>query len=51
MRRVSLGGNALLKWLGESGADRAQRGRSGGRSVGRPLDLMISGDALGVDST
>ncbi|MBI3938841.1 MAG: alpha/beta fold hydrolase, partial [Betaproteobacteria bacterium] len=43
---VSLGGNALLKWLGESGAsargvvDRAV-------SVSAPLDLMIAGDALG----
>ena len=43
---ISLGGNALLKWLGETGAcargvvDRAA-------SVSAPLDLMVAGDALG----
>lgn len=43
---VSLGGNALLKWLGEAGAaaagvvDRAA-------AVSAPLDLMAAGDALG----
>lgn len=43
---VSLGGNALLKWLGETGAgaiglvDRAA-------AVSAPLDLMAAGDALG----
>jgi predicted alpha/beta-fold hydrolase len=43
---ISLGGNALLKWLGESGAaattvvDRAA-------AVSAPLDLMAAGDALG----
>jgi predicted alpha/beta-fold hydrolase len=43
---VSLGGNVLLKWLGETGAsalevvDRAA-------AVSAPVDLMISGDALG----
>jgi predicted alpha/beta-fold hydrolase len=43
---VSLGGNALLKWLGESGAaaaavvDRAA-------AVSAPLDLMAAGEALG----
>jgi predicted alpha/beta-fold hydrolase len=42
---VSLGGNALLKWLGESGAsatavvDRAA-------AVSAPIDLMAAGDAL-----
>jgi len=43
---VSLGGNALLKWLGESGAGAGsvvQRAAA----VSAPLDLMISGDALG----
>ena len=43
---VSLGGSALLKWLGETGAsacgivDRAV-------AVSAPVDLMASGDALG----
>jgi predicted alpha/beta-fold hydrolase len=43
---VSLGGNALLKWLGE-------QGRAAGEVVERvaavsaPLDLMAAGDALG----
>ena len=43
---VSLGGNALLKWLGE-------RGRAAGEVVtaaaatSAPLDLMAAGDALG----
>jgi predicted alpha/beta-fold hydrolase len=43
---VSLGGNALLKWLGEQGnaalalVDRAC-------AVSAPVDLMIAGDALG----
>jgi len=43
---VSLGGNALLKWLGETGAaaravvDRAV-------AVSAPVDLMAAGDALG----
>jgi len=43
---ISLGGNALLKWLGETGAsatdvvDRAA-------AVSAPVDLMTAGDALG----
>ncbi len=43
---MSLGGNALLKWLGETGAsacgivDRAV-------AVSAPVDLMAAGDALG----
>jgi len=43
---ISLGGNALAKWLGESGADAAaivQRAAV----VSAPLDLMAAGDALG----
>jgi len=43
---VSLGGNALLKWLGESGAE-ACTGVERAAAVSAPLDLMISGDALG----
>jgi alpha-beta hydrolase superfamily lysophospholipase len=42
---VSLGGNALLKWLGESGATQPEVERAA--AVSAPLDLMISGDALG----
>ncbi len=42
---VSLGGNALLKWLGERGA--AARGVVRAcASVSAPLDLAASGDAL-----
>src|SRR5262249_12825293 len=43
---VSLGGNALLKWLGESGADACSVVRRAA-AVSAPLDLMTSGDALG----
>ena len=43
---VSLGGNALLKWLGESG-DRAARVVDAAAAVSAPLDLMTAGDALG----
>jgi uncharacterized protein len=43
---VSLGGNALLKWLGESGDD-AARVIDAAAAVSAPLDLMASGDALG----
>jgi predicted alpha/beta-fold hydrolase len=43
---VSLGGNALLKWLGESGDD-AARVIAAAAAVSAPLDLMASGDALG----
>lgn len=43
---VSLGGNALLKWLGEAG-----RGRGRVRAaaaVSAPLDLQLSGDGLAL---
>ncbi|MBI1965516.1 MAG: hydrolase [Betaproteobacteria bacterium] len=43
---ISLGGNALLKWLGESG-DAAVRVIDAAAAVSAPLDLMASGDALG----
>jgi predicted alpha/beta-fold hydrolase len=43
---VSLGGNALLKWLGESGDDTA-RIIDAAAAVSAPLDLMASGEALG----
>jgi hypothetical protein len=43
---VSLGGNALLKWLGESGAS-AREVVNRAAAVSAPLDLMISGDVLG----
>jgi uncharacterized protein len=43
---VSLGGNALLKWLGESGDDAAGVIHAAA-AVSAPLDLMASGDALG----
>lgn len=43
---VSLGGNALLKWLGERGEE-ARAVISGAAAVSAPLDLMASGDALG----
>lgn len=43
---VSLGGNALLKWLGEQ-AHAATRCLAGAASVCPPLDLTISGNALG----
>jgi predicted alpha/beta-fold hydrolase len=43
---VSLGGNALLKWLGESGAA-ATRVIDAAVAISAPLDLMVSGDALG----
>ena len=43
---ISLGGNALLKWLGESGpAAEAVVDRAA--AVSAPLDLMAAGDALG----
>jgi len=44
---VSLGGNALLKWLGESGA-RARSCVVAAAAVSAPLDLMASGAALGA---
>jgi uncharacterized protein len=43
---VSLGGNALLKWLGESRAA-ATRVIDAAVAISAPLDLMVSGDALG----
>jgi uncharacterized protein len=42
---VSLGGNALLKWLGEDGE--AKRVLLGAAAVSAPVDLMAAGDALG----
>ncbi len=43
---VSLGGNALLKWLGEQ-SDQAFSIISAAAAVSAPLDLMIAGDYLG----
>lgn len=43
---ISLGGNALLKWLGESGAA-ATALVERAAAVSAPLDLMAAGDALG----
>ena len=43
---VSLGGNALLKWLGEQGND-ATNVVAGAAAVSAPVDLMAAGDALG----
>jgi uncharacterized protein len=42
---VSLGGNALLKWLGETGAS-ARQVVNRAASVSAPVDLMASGNAL-----
>ena len=42
---VSLGGNALLKWLGESASAAEVVNRA--VAVSAPLDLMSAGDALG----
>ncbi|MET0218026.1 MAG: hydrolase [Burkholderiales bacterium] len=42
---VSLGGNLLLKWLGENGGA-ARALIAGAAAVSAPLDLMASGDAL-----
>jgi len=44
---VSLGGNALLKWLGESGSNAAGIVQAAA-AVSAPLDVRISGDALGA---
>jgi hypothetical protein len=44
---VSLGGNALLKWLGEQGAA-ATEVVAAAAAVSAPLDLRISGDALAL---
>lgn len=43
---VSLGGNALLKWLGEQGGA-ARPVVAAAAAVSAPLDLMAAGDALG----
>jgi uncharacterized protein len=43
---VSLGGNALLKWLGEQGAA-ANTVIDAATAISAPVDLMASGDALG----
>ena len=43
---VSLGGNALLKWLGETGAAARAQLRAAA-AVSAPLDLMAAGAALG----
>jgi len=43
---VSLGGNALLKWLGEQG-EAAVRTLDAAAAVSAPVDLMAAGDALG----
>ena len=43
---VSLGGNALLKWLGERGAE-AKPLVSAAAAISAPVDLMAAGDALG----
>jgi predicted alpha/beta-fold hydrolase len=43
---ISLGGNALAKWLGEAG-DRALEVVTRAAVVSAPLDLMAAGDALG----
>ena len=44
---VSLGGNALLKWLGERGADAGAVVRAAA-AVSAPLDLRAAGDGLAV---
>jgi hypothetical protein len=43
---VSMGGNALLKWLGERG-DEAKSLAARAAAVSAPMDLMAGGDALG----
>ena len=43
---VSLGGNALLKWLGEKGQGITGWVRAAA-GISAPLDLRVSGDALG----
>ena len=42
---ISLGGNALLKWLGEDTA--ASQVLTAAAAVSAPVDLMAAGDALG----
>ena len=43
---VSLGGNALLKWLGEQG-DQACKVITRAAAISAPVDLAAAGDALG----
>jgi uncharacterized protein len=43
---VSLGGNAMLKWLGERGSESASL-LHGAAAVSAPVDLMAAGEALG----
>ena len=43
---VSLGGNALLKWLGEQ-QEEAKKIVQAAASISAPVDLMAAGDALG----
>ena len=43
---VSLGGNALLKWLGEQG-DEARKVITRAAAISAPVDLAAAGDALG----
>jgi predicted alpha/beta-fold hydrolase len=43
---VSLGGNALLKWLGER-SEAATKVVDAAASISAPMDLMAGGDALG----
>ena len=43
---ISLGGNALAKWLGETGPD-AHNLVDAAAVISAPLDLMAAGDALG----
>jgi predicted alpha/beta-fold hydrolase len=43
---VSLGGNALLKWLGEQ-RNAARTVVAGAAAISAPVDLMAAGDALG----
>lgn len=43
---VSLGGNALLKWLGEQ-PDAAANAIARAAAISAPVDLMAAGDALG----
>jgi uncharacterized protein len=42
---VSLGGNALLKWLGED--EEAKKVVAAAAAISAPVDLMAAGDALG----
>ena len=43
---ISLGGNALLKWLGESGSS-ARKVIDKAAAISAPMDLAASGNALG----